>query len=315
MPNDAHDALVKAIFERPENAAGLLAELLPADVAAMIDWKRLTLNPGSFVDRELMKSHSDLLFSTYTTTGEEALIYVLVEHQRTLHKLMPFRALCYEVRILQRWVQQHPDSHRLPLIFSILLQQHRAPETTASLSDLFHATSTLSRSSRQHLPELRLIVMNLPRTDDALLLQSGMTEAAKLALLVLKHAPSSRDFLARFRRWMAVVRSLLELPDGRDVLSQLLRYIQEVSEYVEITELEQLITIEVENRGANVMATIAQKLRLEAQRDLMLHQLMFRFGELPAEAIERVKGATVEELFSWSELVLTSQTLEEVFAS
>jgi hypothetical protein len=83
---------------------------------------------------------------------------------------------------------------------------------------------------------------------------------------------------------------------------------------VKIGELEQIIAVEVENPGANVMATIAQTMRLEAQRDLILHQLRIRFGELAAEAVERVNGATVEELFSWSERVLTSQTLEEVLA-
>jgi Domain of unknown function (DUF4351) len=142
-----------------------------------------------------------------------------------------------------------------------------------------------------------------------------MPDAAKLTLLVLKHAPRSRDFLARFRRWMEVVRTLLEHPNGPDALCLLLRYIHEVSEHVRLAELEQFIAVEAGNSGMKRMATIAQQLREEAHREMLLRLLKIRFGDLPLDAIERIRSANGEQLLRWSERVLTVPTLEEVMES
>ena len=89
---------------------------------------------------------------------------------------MAFRAWCYEVRVLQRWLHQHPDARRLPPVFTELLQQYRTRDTQPSLSRLFALPATVFRS-RRYLPELKLIVFNLPSQDDDALLQSGMTDA------------------------------------------------------------------------------------------------------------------------------------------
>jgi predicted transposase YdaD len=55
-----HDALFKAAFENPANAAALFRQRLPPVLALAIDWDSLTLEPGTFVDPSLADRHSDL---------------------------------------------------------------------------------------------------------------------------------------------------------------------------------------------------------------------------------------------------------------
>ncbi|HEX9732209.1 MAG TPA: hypothetical protein VGG06_09515 [Thermoanaerobaculia bacterium] len=39
-----------------------------------------------------------------------------------------------------------------------------------------------------------------------------------------------------------------------------------------------------------------------------------KFGPLPAEVVDRLERADVDQLLAWSDRVLTARTLDEVFA-
>jgi predicted transposase YdaD len=54
--------------------------------------------------------------------------------------------------------------------------------------------------------------------------------------------------------------------------------------------------------------------RQEGRAELVLKQLALRFGALPEKAVERVRTASLEELDSFAERVLTAQALEDVLA-
>jgi hypothetical protein len=73
MPEDdihqPHDKLFAIGFGDPINAAGLLRAQLPAELVSQIDWSTLKSESGSFVDPELRKTQSDLLFSATFAGG------------------------------------------------------------------------------------------------------------------------------------------------------------------------------------------------------------------------------------------------------
>jgi hypothetical protein len=79
VSSQPHDTIFKAAFEHPVHAAGLFRDLLPNSLTDALDWDTLALEPGSFVDPSLIKSHSDLLFSAQLD-GQKLLLYVLLEH-------------------------------------------------------------------------------------------------------------------------------------------------------------------------------------------------------------------------------------------
>jgi predicted transposase/invertase (TIGR01784 family) len=109
MPATPHDALFKAVLGDPEHARGVLRAVVPAAVAESIDWTTLAHCPGSFIDPELVGSHTDLLFSAAWCGGNDALLYLLFEHQSTSDGRMAFRLLRYLVRIWERWWDEHAD--------------------------------------------------------------------------------------------------------------------------------------------------------------------------------------------------------------
>ena len=76
-----HDALFKWTFSTPARAAEQLRSVLPAEVAARLQWDGLRPEKGEYVDDELKGRLTDLLFSVPTTDGRPALLYLLFEHQ------------------------------------------------------------------------------------------------------------------------------------------------------------------------------------------------------------------------------------------
>jgi predicted transposase/invertase (TIGR01784 family) len=105
--HNPHDALVRRVFSRTENAVGELRAVLPEALSARIDWASLRLVDGRFVDPELADRSTDLLF-TADIAGYEAFVYLLLEHQSTVDGLMPLRLLRYLLRIWDRWLADHP---------------------------------------------------------------------------------------------------------------------------------------------------------------------------------------------------------------
>lgn len=118
-----HDKLFKGAFGDPSTAAAFLRWEIPTALSASIDWERLRLEPGSFVDSHYRQSESDLLFSA-PLGDSDCFIDLLFEHQLAPDPWIGLRLLRYQVRIWETWRKTHPDSARLPVILLVVLAQN-----------------------------------------------------------------------------------------------------------------------------------------------------------------------------------------------
>ena len=103
----ANDKLFKQGFSDPETAAGFLNAYLPEEIATAVDWPKLQLQPGTFIDSRYRKHESDLLFSA-PLAGHEAHFYFLFEHQTDEDPGIALRLLRYMVRIWEERLKSHP---------------------------------------------------------------------------------------------------------------------------------------------------------------------------------------------------------------
>ncbi|RYZ67342.1 MAG: Rpn family recombination-promoting nuclease/putative transposase, partial [Proteobacteria bacterium] len=121
MATNPHDALFKTVFGQPELARAELEFALPEAIRAHLDLATIEVQPGSFVDEELRHSHTDLLYTVKTTVAQEALVYILFEHQSSFDARMPLRLLRYMVRVWERWLRDHPLAATLPIVLPVVL--------------------------------------------------------------------------------------------------------------------------------------------------------------------------------------------------
>ena len=336
QPPSPHDALVKAIFARPEHAEGELRRLLPPELNARIDWTTLTLRPGTYVDDALRSRHSDLLFSATCAGKTPVLLYLLFEHQSIDDPLMAFRLLRYMVRIWDDFLRDHPGATRLPAILPLVL--HHSPDGWTSPTD-FHALLDLDADAlplvAAHVPSFRFLLDDVSAESDEDLRARAMTALGRLVLFCLRHAREPGRFAHEIARWLGLIAEARDAPGGAEALLLIWRYIVTATNPADPQELvKQLLAVVGKQEEREIMSIAdwyedrGRQAGLEKGRDegrdeglkmgarnLLLRQLRARFGALPAAAEARVQTAEAAQVDIWAERVLTATTLDDVLTT
>lgn len=113
-----HDALVKKILTEKIAAQEFLDHYLPSEFQDLIDLKKITVEKESFVEDDLKRKYSDIIYSVRTKNNEKAFVYVLIEAQSTCDYWMALRLWKYMLLLCERHAK---GKDRLPLICPLLI--------------------------------------------------------------------------------------------------------------------------------------------------------------------------------------------------
>ena len=324
MPNH-HDVLFKAIFSEPRNAREHFERFLPPEVVATLDLDQLRRVPGSFVTKQSEERHTDLLFEAPSTTGGNAYVYLLFEHQSTVDTFMPLRMLGYMVNI---WEAHRRDkrSKTLPPIIPLVLYQGNERWTA---SPAFDALLSPAEPYRSFVPDFRMLLTDLAREDDDAI---GPRNAPGLARLLMKYSgnPRLETELASWGPHFAAVEG--ETPDLNH-FDYLLHYLFGIQDTLAPEDVQAVLGDYVGPRGLERMMSIADQLRAsgrdeglrkgrqegrqEGRREelarVVQKLLTSKFGELDQVTTARLAAATRQELDLWAERLLMADRIEDVF--
>jgi hypothetical protein len=333
-----HDALFKAAFEDPADAAALLRALLPTAIREAIAWDSLDGEPGSFVDPALTDRHSDLLFSARLRTTAPAFIYVLLEHQSTPDPAMPLRTQSYQTRIWNRFRKKYPAAW-LPPILAVLVSHAPGGWTTSrSLDDMFDPSVLAVPGLTALVPRSSLIIEDLAHRSNADLRACSLAAFPKLALWLLRDARDPRRLLDSFGAWRDVFAEAERAPAGLDALATLLTYMFRVVDPMHHDELHAKIR-QLGPSTEETAMTIAEqwlqkgrkeglakgrkegrakglaKGRKEGQVAALRGLLAFKFGSRPLDRRygDLLHAATPEAIDLYLLRVLSADSLAAVF--
>lgn len=324
MSAQPHDAYVKATFSKVRNARGELRAALPPSVRALVDWRTLKVETGSFVDATLRSRFTDLLFSA-RIAGRDARIYMLFEHQSTHDPLLVFRVLAYEVRVWEAWLARHPRAKRLPPIVPVVLAQVRGKWRASKLFiELIQFADAAEREAlTPFMPRLEVRVDDLALLGDEQLRARAMSAGAKLALASLREMRRRRAPDAIERRLGPWVGSIPATREGTDDLRAFAQYIWAARPEMTKARLGRLVARGAP-RGEDVVMTTARQLlakgkaegkaegRREALAEMLIKLLTRRFGKVPERMREKIIAADARTLARWGERVLTAPSLAAV---
>ena len=246
---------------------------------------------------------------------------------------MAHRLLGYQDRIWGNWRADHPKAKTLPMILPIVMYHGLMPwPEPRSFEALLEVPPGVWPAIEPYLVRFTYVLYDLSEVSDDEVREGAMrTALAKLVMMCLKHARTRADFLNILGRWMDVVREVAEAPNGLAALAQVVRYILEVNEHVAPETLQALLEREIGPETKDIIVTAGQQLikqgieqGIEQGRKqgiqqgyqvLLLRQLRKRFGAAVDPHVEqRIATASVEQIETWSERVLTAASLAEVLA-
>jgi hypothetical protein len=297
--------------------------------------------PGSFVDAALAYRHSDLLYSLTWRDRRDTLIYLLFEHQSKppTHALMGERLHSYLARIWERWRADHPEAKKLPMILPVVLYHGAAAWTEpVAFEDSIDVPAGMRPYIDPLLVRLTYVLHDLSQiTDEQLRAGAMRTARGKLAMLLLKHGRTDANIVQLLWRWMDVVREIILAPHGMEALAQLMRYLCEVSDHVELDELQDLLEREIGPEAKEAIMTLGQRLIEQGRQQgieqgieqgrqqgieqgieqgrqqILLVLLRQRFGDAITPQVEqRVATASGTLLEAWTGRVLSAATLAEL---
>ena len=228
MSESHHDELFKETFSNPKHAAVELRAVLPPELLKQIDLDALKLAPEQTIGKDLSVRHCDIVYVT-NIAGMKGYIYLLLEHQSTVDRLMAFRILEYVVRLIARHLEMAGNKLPLPPIIPIVVHHSEGGWTAATeVQDLFPEQLTSQPAIARYLPKLSFILDDLSQASDKELQARAVAEAEKVVPLVLWAFRDSRNkerLLASVVAWQGVLSQVYSSPTGKDALSvSLLRF-------------------------------------------------------------------------------------------
>jgi predicted transposase YdaD len=235
-----HDELFRLAFGNPERARELVRVALPKELTGRLDLRALRITPGTFLDRKLRLSQSDLLLEASSRGGRALLVYILFEHKSSPDRRTSLQLLRYMVGIWETWSSRKENRNWrqlppiIPVIFSHAERRWMYPLEFSAL-----VRQPKGMDLRELTPRFRPLLLDLTARGEG---ELGAETMVSALLRIFKHAtarstadlglaleqikrlgPSERDqglmqavltYLLRARQGKSV-RSILEaVPDG-----------------------------------------------------------------------------------------------------
>ena len=326
-----HDGLVKYAFSKRIHAKGLLQAILPRAVSAAIAWSSLKLDKDSFIDADLRKHYADLLFSM-RVRGVELRVYVLLEHQRGVEKLMMLRLLVYMTRVWERLVRDDPRRATIPAIVPVLLHNSKSGwSAETSFEKIVALPEHLRDELLPRTPRFEADLVDLSHAQATVIADEWLTAFGRLVLWALSVAGDDARFLAEIGQMKDAIAGALAADGGYEALGVLLRYVSVTHERLGTQRFEKALTAAAGKDEEKVIMNLLEQFRLEGEQrgerkgrvegrvegraKMLLEQLSAKFGPVPAQATARVMGADEATLGRWSLRLLTETTLAAVLDS
>jgi Putative transposase, YhgA-like len=324
-----HDALFRYTFSQPDQAAALLRSLLPPVLVTAIDWERIRPVPGSFVDGRLAAHFADLLFEA-PVHGVSTLLYALLEHKSAGDRWTTLQLLRYQVRIYERWLDEHPGAELLPPILPIVVHHGPAPWTEPrrlrELIDLGSLSGDARRLLAELQPEAAFLLDDLARAEEDQLRQRDLPPLGRLSLLLLQfvHAVQATEPAQLTRRWRGLFRALWLEPLTRGHLLALFSYLGRRLEAPpeSLRTAAAVIDPEAESMGKTIAEQLIQQGRLDGQRAGMQEgraaalrdciRMLLAYRPSQPVALTRIDTADASTLERWLSRLIAGEDIDRI---
>ena len=298
-----HDEIFRKSMENPIVAKEFLATHLPKDVLALIDSTSLKLEKDSFIEPDLSETISDVLFSV-KFNDQDGYIFLLLEHQSTVDKMMAFRLFKYMINICDRYLTTNPKAKSLPVIYPLIIYNGKK-KYNASLN-IWNLFSHPDLARGFWTNDYQLInVHDIPDEELKKKIWSG------ILLFFLKHI-HERQLLKRWQEISHLLPKLSKITIGYDHIRNLLSYTLTFIEQSDKIELEKILKNSLtKEKGEELMPSIAQVWKEEGIQIGV--QDGIRIGEARGEARGEAKlikmminnGSSIEEVARITGLSIT----------
>ena len=200
----------------------------------------------------------------------------------------------------------------LPPAYPLVLYHGRSHwRAPTSLHDL---VAPLPAALAPYVPQFRYALHDISARSNAEIKGAVLTRLVQLAL---RHIYSAEP-AERLRELLGLIEQICDQPTALEILESLLRYYVQGTRRLEEQDIRMLL--QTMPTGEPIMQTFIEKYidqgvqqgMQQGETAVLLRQIERKFGPLSEPVRRRVAEADPETLLTWSERILTADTLEAV---
>jgi len=178
-PIQPHDSFFRKMFSDRETVEDILFNNLP-EIAAYLLPGSLECTGESFVNAELRKYVSDLVYRARLRTGEDAFVYILFEHKSQPEPYVAFDLLRYMVRIWERSREEKGFRRFSPIVPIVFYHGKRRWYGRTDFATLFPKIEGFSK----YVPSFEFCLYDLSRYSEE---EIRGRVLSRIILLLMKH--------------------------------------------------------------------------------------------------------------------------------
>ena len=304
-------------------------EIVASELVEYLDFSRLTELNRSYISDSLKELESDMVFSVpfeSDKTTEELLIYILIEHQSTVDRMMAFRVLFYMCQIWdgQRRELEASDIPRsewrlrpiLPIVYYTGSQKWKTP---ISLTTAMEVPSMFT----PFVPKFDTLFLGVKDVDVRDLTKTGNPLGWLLQVIQQEDADTSTIRNA-FNKALAHIQSLdsVSVSQYQNVLLYLYQLIFFRRPSEERTDLLEVMQTHIQDKEVQDMVMTSAELLIEKgvmqgiiqeKQNSVIRLSQHKFNEVPDSFANKVRQINdLVQLDSLFEEVLKSSRLDDV---
>ena len=251
-----HDRFFRTMMANPKIIGEFFEQNLPKNIKSVIDFATIQLQKNSFIDDKLRMQITDLLYST-KFNNSPGYLYILIEHQSTPLKLMPFRVLKYIIAIMEHHLNTTKEDE-LPIVYPLIFYTgDKSYNYSTDIFDLFR-----NKELAQDILYKPYQLVDLSKISD-----DELKEYLRYGVIArtMKHI-YQRDFLPILKNILDELKYIAGLGE-KDYIYKLLSYIIEAGNMPDKKEFVNTITTGLSNINEDkIMTTMAEHWKQEGMQ-------------------------------------------------
>jgi predicted transposase/invertase (TIGR01784 family) len=240
------DKLFKLTFQNRPALLAFLTRYAPPHLIEHMDLDRLELDNTEYVNKDLRKFQSDIVWNT-TFKGKPAKIILLFEHKKDLDKAVYVQILLYLCLI---WLLEVQNGQQMSCILPIVVHQSSGGAIWDS-RDFHHFFEHVPSVFLEFIPNFRFFLMHVQKVPNAELLQIPEENLLRALLLAYKCVEEPESIQPLFAEIFKFYESQPEL---REVVHQYLLYLMTTLKLTSEQILKLIETISPKTKEATMTA-------------------------------------------------------------
>ncbi|MCG8568755.1 MAG: Rpn family recombination-promoting nuclease/putative transposase [Spirochaetes bacterium] len=310
--NDPHDRFFESVFTEKAVALDHLNEVLPEDLKNNIDTDTIELDRKSYIDEELQRYFSDVVYSGFYKSNNTRLKICFLHEHKSYYVAEPHLQLLRYMLNIWEYFRKIEQRNPLPVVIPLIVY-HGTKEWEVKP---FHAYfGPVDEVLKRFIPRFDYVLSDFTKYSNEEIRDKKYFRNGKLQLsiYVMKNIFNFEELTKDFESILKSAK--IELKDKQEFIHFLNKLAFYLFSAPDSELYEKEINKAIEQEGVEIMSVleaIKQESKLEEKQNILIYQFREKFGLTKPEEVYIRSIKNIEKLDKALKNIINAKDKEEI---